>query len=234
MGEFSLFERAHHVRIASVLDALDAELLAASQCYLGGGTAIALRFGEYRESWGIDFVVSDRSGYSDLRQLVCQPDGFNALTRRPIAVHRQVIVDQYGMRALLDVDGQPLKFRIVLERRIDLDTPRPGDSVCGIATLAELDLATSKLLANSDRWADRATFSRDVIDLAMMEPSPDLRSWAIVKAESAYRSAVVEDLYKAIDYLRGNSLRLDECMRKLCMHDTPAAVLWDRIQRLSV
>jgi len=32
-------------------------------------------------------------------------------------------------------------------------------------------MATSKLLANSDRWADEGVFNRDVIDLAMMQPS---------------------------------------------------------------
>lgn len=228
-----MFERAHHQRIAGVLDALDAELLAASRCYFGGGTAITLRYGEYRESWDIDFLVSDRSGYSDLRQIVRQPDGFNALTRRPIAVRRPVTADQYGIRTLLDVDGQPIKFEIVLEGRIDLDAPGPDDTICGIATLTDLDMATSKLLANSDRWADRSVFSRDIIDLAMMEPRPNLLNWAITKAESAYRSAVVTDLNKAIDYLRDNPHRLDECMRELRMHNTPQAVLLDRIKRLA-
>ncbi|MGZ5132535.1 MAG: nucleotidyl transferase AbiEii/AbiGii toxin family protein, partial [Caldimonas sp.] len=44
------FEREHHRRIAAILQALDAELLAASHCLFGGGTAMALRYGEYRES----------------------------------------------------------------------------------------------------------------------------------------------------------------------------------------
>jgi hypothetical protein len=42
--------------------------------------------------------------------------------------------------------------------------------VCGIATLTPLDMLTSKLLANSDRWNDDGVFNRDVIDLAMMSP----------------------------------------------------------------
>ncbi|MEB3052068.1 nucleotidyl transferase AbiEii/AbiGii toxin family protein [Mycolicibacter sp. MYC123] len=227
-----MFERAHHVRIAGVLDALDAELLAASNCYFAGGTAIALRYGEYRESKDIDFLVADDSGYGDLREKVRAPEGFNALTRRPVAVLRPVVADQYGVRTLLDVDGEPIRFEIVSEGRIALETPSPGDSICGVATLTALDMATSKLLANSDRWADRAVFSRDVIDLAMMEPGPDLLSRAIAKAESAYRSAIIDDLNKAIDDLRDNPHRLDDCMRELRMYDTPKAVLWDRIKRL--
>ena len=50
----SLFERAHHQRIAALLRALDADLLAANSCWFGGGTAMALRYGEYRESVDID------------------------------------------------------------------------------------------------------------------------------------------------------------------------------------
>lgn len=221
------------MRIASVLDALDAELLAASRCYFGGGTAVALRHGEYRESVDVDFLVSDKSGYGDLRERVRQPEGFNALTRRPVAVRRPVVTDQYGIRTLLDVDGEPIKFEVVFESRIELETPGTGDSICGVATLTDLDIAATKLLANSDRWADRAVFSRDVIDLAMMQPGPDLLGQAIAKAESSYRSAIVDDLRKAIDYLRDNPHHLDDCMRELQMHDTPKAILWERIKRLS-
>lgn len=78
-----MFSRAHHMRIASVLEALDAELLANSRCYFGGGTAIALRYGEYRESRDIDLLVSDGSGYGTLREQVRGPEGFTALTKAP-------------------------------------------------------------------------------------------------------------------------------------------------------
>ena len=37
-----MFEREHHRRVASVLQALDARLLHAHQCLFGGGTALAL------------------------------------------------------------------------------------------------------------------------------------------------------------------------------------------------
>ncbi len=65
-----MFERAHHRRIATMLGALDGDLLQAHHCYFGGGTAIALRYGEYRESVDVDFLVSDVAGYRELRQLV--------------------------------------------------------------------------------------------------------------------------------------------------------------------
>jgi hypothetical protein len=45
-----LFEREHHRRIALVLQALDPAVLAAHRCLFGGGSAIALRYGEFCET----------------------------------------------------------------------------------------------------------------------------------------------------------------------------------------
>jgi hypothetical protein len=59
-----LFERPHHRDVALVLQSLDPQALAQRACYFGGGTAMALRYGEYRESVDIDFMVSDLSGRS--------------------------------------------------------------------------------------------------------------------------------------------------------------------------
>lgn len=70
-----MFERPHHQRVAQVLASLDASLLAHSHCFFGGGTAIALRYGEYRESVDIDFLVSDIDGYRQLRQLLTRNQG---------------------------------------------------------------------------------------------------------------------------------------------------------------
>ena len=53
-----MFERAHHQRIGQILSLLNADLLRAHHCYFGGGTAIALRYGEYRESVDMDFMIS--------------------------------------------------------------------------------------------------------------------------------------------------------------------------------
>ena len=59
MSSQQMFERPHHQRIAHVLAALDADALRQHACLFGGGTCIALRYGEYRESVDIDFLVSD-------------------------------------------------------------------------------------------------------------------------------------------------------------------------------
>ena len=99
-----------------------------------------------------------------------------------------VRADQYGIRTKISVAGQSIKFEIVLEGRISLDRPGKGDEILGVATLTQLDRAVSKLLANSDRWADGSyrltpydeTFARkvDLIEKIMREDKEVLRALA--------------------------------------------------------
>jgi hypothetical protein len=230
-----LFEREHHRRVARVLEALDARLLHGHRCLFGGGTAIALRHGEYRESMDIDFRVSHLDGYRALRQSMSGGAGIGAICRpgaEVIEQAREVRADQYGVRTMLRVDGAEIKFEIVLEGRITLDAPGDGDLLCGVATLTLLDLAASKLLANSDRWRDDSVLSRDLIDLAMMLPGKTLLRAAIAKAEGAYGAAIQTDLRQAVQNLRERPHRLDHCMRAMRLTTVPKALLWKRIKAL--
>ena len=233
-----MFEREHHRRVASVLQALDARLLHAHQCLFGGGTALALRYGEYRESVDIDFLVSHREGYRALRQLLSGTAGMQAICRAGIDLApvfsqtREVRADQYGIRTMLRVADVEIKFEIVLEARITLDPPGDDDLLCGVAALTPLDAAASKLLANSDRWRDDATLSRDLIDLAMMAPPKALLRQAIVKAQGAYGASIEADLRKAVQNLRERPHRLDHCMQAMRMTTLPKALLWKRIKAL--
>ena len=229
-----MFERPHHQRIAQVLQALDGDLLRAQHCWLGGGTVMALRYGEYRESVDIDFLVSDRAGYRELRQRMTQAGGISNLLRpdaAPLEQSREVRADQYGIRTTLLLAGQAIKFEIVLEGRMTLEPPAPEDEICGIATLTPLDMATGKLLANSDRWADDGVFSRDLIDLAMMEAPLPLLQRAVEKAEAAYGAAILRDIDKALNRLMTRQGWLERCMQAMDMR-LPKALLWQRLRKL--
>lgn len=219
-----MFNRLHHRHVATVLEALDGGLLDTHRCWFGGGTAIVLRHGEYRESADIDFLVSDIDGYRELRELISD-DGINALTRSHLTPLRDIRADQYGIRTYLDVDGSPIKFEIIHEGRITLGSPESTDLICGVKTLSVLDMAASKLLANADRWTDPSTHSRDIIDLAMLAPPQEILDAAINKAANAYGTSIERCLNAAIDHLGDNPHRLGECMRALRMLETPTLVL---------
>jgi hypothetical protein len=62
-----MFARSRHQLIAVALGCMDAEGLRSDDCLFAGGTALAMRFGEYRESVDIDFVVAEASAHRSVR-----------------------------------------------------------------------------------------------------------------------------------------------------------------------
>ena len=172
--------------------------------------------------------------YRLLRQLLARAEGIHAIARPGATLNpaREIRADQYGIRTMLRVDDLEIKFEVVLEARITLDPPGADDRLCGVYTLTPLDMAASKLLANSDRWRDDSVQSRDLIDLAMMTPRKELLREAIAKAKGAYGDSIESALASAIADLRERPHRLDQCMQAMRMTTVPKAVLWSRIKAL--
>lgn len=132
---------------------------------------------------------------------------------------------------MLQVDSEPIEFEIVLEGRIELDPPSQDDEICGISTLTPSDMASSRLLANSDRWADDGVFSRDLIDLAMMRLPPVLLRRAAEKARQAYGDAIFTNLGKAIDRMQVRRGWLERCLHAMAM-TVPRAQVWQNVRAL--
>ena len=66
-------------------------------------------------------MVSDIASYRNLRQLLTGADGIAAIVRAgiaPLAQTREMRADQYGIRTMLQVADQSIKFEIILEGRI--------------------------------------------------------------------------------------------------------------------
>ena len=228
-----MFKREHHQRISEVLERLDSQILKDHACYFGGGTAIALMNGEYRESVDIDFLVSDLSGYRALRELLTGPEGIASITKsgRELVLAREIRTDQYGIRAMLRVGDVNIKFEIISEGRIAFDTPKGKDCVGDIVTLSRVDLVASKLLANADRWNDDVVFNRDVIDLAMMKVNKNEYHQAIKKAKMAYGDSALTSLDKAINRLFIKEDFLNRCITAMKI-SVPRAVLWQNLEDL--
>jgi len=228
-----MFNRPHHQRIAKVLESLNADLLKQHNCLFAGGTAIALRYGEYRESVDMDFLVSDLASYRYLRNSV-REQGLQALMRSNDFGQLQtsdIRSDQYGIRTKVFVQGKPITFEIVLEGRIALAKPRKKDSILGVATLTTLDMAASKLLANSDRGLDMGVHCRDVIDLAMLNLTKPEFDEAATKSQAAYGEAIVKDLSTVIDRLGEPNGLLERCMKTMDV-SVPRALLWQNISKV--
>jgi len=197
-----MFRREIFRTMARVLDALDAEALARTSFRFGGGTCLSLGHGEYRVSRDLDFVCSDPRGYADLRSSV-RDRGYDALFPAPppagLAFPRDIRVDQYGLRFPVVVDGTSIRVELIREARITLGAAGQAGWTA-LPVLSITDAFAEKLLANSDRWADRDDLSRDLLDLAVLRlahgPIP-AEAWSA--ADEAYRSAPREDLQKAAE-----------------------------------
>ena len=114
-----MFKRPHHQRIASLLRAMDPDLLLQAKCYFGGGTAIALQLGEYRESVDIDFLCSDKQGYRLLRNAIAPPT-LGRVLRIPVKHVRDVRTQRDKISTFLEVDQAPVRVEFLLEARIDI------------------------------------------------------------------------------------------------------------------
>lgn len=211
-----MFERPHHNAIATILAALDAGLLAGAECYFGGGTAIVLALGEYRESVDIDFLCASQEGYRQVRQATFggKLDGLLKPGASVMAL-RDVRTDQYGIRTQIGAGEARVKFEIIREARVALSGAT--DPVLGVPVLARSDMYCEKLLANADRYADRSVLNHDIIDLTMMisrwGPVPD-GAWS--KAKAAYGSTVEIAYERAVFAIRDPGW-LKACMDGMAM-----------------
>lgn len=209
-----MYSRNHHNLVAKILDSLNKPFLKENKCYFGGGTAIALLLSEYRESIDVDFLCSSKEGYRNIRSAVTL-NGLHSLFSSKVDTLRDARVDRYGIRAVVRVDGNPIKFEIVSEGRISLDDD--GLSLGGVQALSKTDLFAEKLLANSDRWADRQVFSRDIIDIHAMK-----NAWGAIphaakeKAFSAYGQNDIDNaIIKAEELLESNPDYARRCAKSL-------------------
>jgi hypothetical protein len=213
-----IFEREAHRVVLVVLEALRADVLRACRFLFGGGTRIVLDLGEYRESKDIDFLCSDPQGYADLR-FEASRHGYPALFTSEglgrFQFPREMRIDQYGIRFTTISGETPLRVELIREARITLDNgEQPSWSPVTCLTLS--DCYAEKLLANSDRWADRQILSRDLVDLmALRIHRGPIPATAWKKVEEAYKAAAAEDLRRAIALFSENAEHQQRCIRGL-------------------
>lgn len=215
----SEFAREHHRVIARLLHALDGTYLARCNCYFGGGTMLALKLGEYRESRDIDFFCANREGYRALRETV-QADSLGGIQRQPILLARQVRADRDGIRTVLAEGDARIKFEIVLEARIDLDGAL--DDRLGVPVMSFEHAVAEKLLANADRGLDKATLGRDLVDLAFLAHAVEgtvMRAGAD-RAVHAYGNAIPLLLQQTLEQFQHDRAWAKRCIQGLAIEDT--------------
>ena len=210
-----MFDHPHHQKIHLILDSLDAPIFHEVGAYFGGGTLITLLHNEYRWSKAVDFICPVGPGYRRLRELVGQnnnnPATFFHKTEL-LEFPRHLFADQYGVRFLVVADGEPIKFEIVAENRIQLEKYDEFEWT-KLPCLSEIDRFAEKLLANADRWNDESIQSRDLIDLAVLRVNRKIPEHAIEKSEVAY--PVIDPLKNALRKFRNSQKYQNKCFDTL-------------------
>ena len=97
--------------------------------------------------------------------------------------------------------------------------------------LTPTSLVAEKLLANSDRFLDTATFSRDPIDLAFLEVRDIRKTAGFAKSAQAFGPTLGRDLDKAIDNFLGDLAWVDRCAKALDF-SAPRALIITLVERL--
>lgn len=213
------FTRPTHRLVQGVLRALDAEFLARTRCYFGGGTFLTMALGEYRESADIDFLCAERAGYRELRSTVSDKL-LGKIVRAKLTLAREVIADRYGIRTVIETEGVRIKFEIVLEGRIEIDGGL--DDSLRVPTLGQESCFAEKFLANADRWNDNAFLNRDIIDLAFMRARWGEAACAAGKtvARAAYGRDVDTCARRAATLLLEDAAYRRRCVAGLAVSDT--------------
>ena len=195
----STYRRVRHAAIDRLLRSLNRELLLRTQCAFGGGTLVALCYGEHRESIDIDFLCSSGTGYRLLRETLFGTR-LEPLVGK-LALARDPVMDRDGIRTfLVDPSGAspPVKLEVILEGRIVIEIE--NDAKFPVPRLSPGCLMAEKLLANVDRGGAASESGKDFIDLlAMLRREPAVTFAAGLKlAAAAYGKAVRKALDDSI------------------------------------
>lgn len=197
------FVRPEHQIIAEMLERMDSRFLLDCECWFGGGTAIVLKLGEYRKSLDLDFLCASREGYRKLREGFFE-HGVRAVFPEPVQTLREVRADAYGIRMIVGLHGQPIRFEIVNEPRIELRGAYDPD--LKVPALLPESMFAEKLLANADRCKDRAVAYRDALDLGrLVETYQAIPDAAVKAAEGAYGKDIARFMAWVLNRLRDDN-----------------------------
>lgn len=208
-----MFKREHHRRLAKILAALNGEFLEKAECYFGGGSALSMKMGEYRESIDLDFLCSSAEGYRLLRNAAS--GDMRLLIDGTVEQVGPLRMTQDKISGFFSIDGQAVKIEFIREGNSPVHGQMDIDLGVPVASLE--DLFCQKLMANADRALDRASASRDIIDLAMMvRLHGEIPEASWVRAHAAYGDYLVRGFHSAVNVIRSSGY-LKDCLVKMGM-----------------
>lgn len=188
------YQRKRHQLIAKCLENFNSKFLAEHNILFGGGTRIALEFGEYRESVDIDFLCNDKNAYRAVRQQVTN-QSLGDLVRQDFNYGRDIIFDRYGVRTFIVVAGVNIKLEFVAfdnyQLKPDLEAP-----LFPVPYINHESCFVTKLLANADRLGVKPY--KDIFDIVVMcSYLGEIPQASMLEAYSHYGKKVIDQSLKS-------------------------------------
>lgn len=229
-----MFDRLQHRRIAFILQNLKKENLAACGCLFGGGTALSLQLGEYRESVDIDFSCGSTEHYAKLRKGFFD-EGASFLFHHDLTLSRELRADRSALRCTIDLkDGEkPIKFEIILEGYLGGLLPSITQ-VCDIPCLHPQDSMATKLMANADRGLDEAFAFRDLIDFIIAtDHFGPISSESLARIKKTYDDTAEKSAVKTARYLVEHPKKLETAFLELSINDDVTSLIKKKITHIA-
>ena len=161
--------RQCHVNALRVLEMADPEFMERTNCFFAGGTRLALELGEHRSSTGVDFMCFEADGWRAIRSSGVTSMSLGAIFKTTPKLLREVRAGRDAIRTFVEINGMPVKLEIIREGNIPITGARLPRVPVQVTSRAST--TTQKILAATDRGADRASASKDLIDLAFIAAS---------------------------------------------------------------
>ena len=170
-----------------------------------------LESNEYRESVSVDLLCANPAGYRQLRQTITQ-SSLGDICSNKLELLREVRADMYGVRTYFEVDSTPVKFELIREGRINLTSTMTKQSP--VPVLSATSCFAEKLLANTDRGADKQFLSRDLIDLAFISFhwSDEVFEAGFEQAKEPYGDTVKRELNTALSQFEDKAYKKSCCI----------------------
>lgn len=229
-----MFKRLQHRRIAFVLEHLKKENLAACDCLFGGGTALSLQLGEYRESVDIDFLCGSLESYGTLRSGIFN-EGSSFLFEDTLRISREIRTDRSAVRCTIDPGDseKPIKFEIIFDGYLGGFLPSTAD-VCGIPCLHPQDSMATKLMANADRGLDETFAFRDLIDFIMTTHHfGPITAETLTRIQKSYQHTAEQAAIKTARWLADHPEKLKTAFLELSIIDDVQSLIKKKIDHIA-
>lgn len=155
--------RDHHQLIFAALENFNAEYFNTHHILFGGGTRIALELNEFRESIDIDFICPNRDAFRAVRSETSKMS-LGKLVKQDFNYPREIRADRDAVRCFIEISNIAIKLEFI--SFVGYNLQADPDHPFIVPALSKASCFQTKLLANTDRYADYPY--KDIFDILAM------------------------------------------------------------------